>query len=83
MSSRKSTDGTSQSGVSFSPGNPNALTQKDINLSQNVSPNSAIFKNGAYNGHAVEIWADGSVFDTVSGTFLFPFRDFNPNDLRG
>lgn len=83
MSTRKSIDGTSQSGVSFSPGNPNAMTQKDITLSQSVASNSQIFKNGAYNGHAVEVWADGAVYDTVSGVFLFPGRDYNPNDLRG
>jgi hypothetical protein len=80
MASRKSNDTTSQNGVSFSPGNPNAMTQKSINLSQQV--NNKVATSTAYNGHAIEVWADGAVFDTVSGTFLFPFRDYDPNNLE-
>lgn len=57
------------------------MTQKDINYSQNIGT-SLLQTRGAYNGHAVEIWADGAVFDTVSGAFLFPGRDYDPNDMQ-
>lgn len=81
MSSRKSTDTTSQSGVSWSPGNPNAMTQKDINYSQNIG-SSKLQTRGSYSGNAVEVWADGAVYDTVAGVFLFPGRDYDPNDIQ-
>ena len=80
MSSRKGTDSTSQNGVSFSPGNPSLSNVKNVNYSQTV--NNKLATAMAYNGHAVEVWADGAVWDTVSGAFLFPFRDFDPNNLE-
>ena len=79
MASRKSNDTTSQTGVAFASGNPNAMTQRNINLSQQV--NNKVATSTAYNGHGIEVWADGAVYDTVSGVFLFPFRDYDPNSL--
>ena len=31
----------------------------------------------AFNGHAVEVYADNSVWDTVAGAYLYPGRDYN------
>lgn len=81
MASRKSNDTTSQNGVSFAAGNPSLPNSKNVNYSQHISENS-LQKSGAFNGHAVEIWADGAVWDTVSNKFLFPGTDYNPGDLQ-
>lgn len=83
MSTRKnSSDSLSQNGVSFAAGSSSSANQqRDINYSQTVN-NSKLVTGGAYNGHAVEVWADGSVWDTVSSAFLFPGRDYNPLDLQ-
>lgn len=81
MSSRKSNDTTSQNGVSFAAGNPSLSNAKNVNYSQRID-GSLLLNNGAFNGHAVEVWADGAVWDTVSNKFLFPGTDFNPGDLQ-
>lgn len=83
MSSRKSTDNTSLTGVSFVAGSSaSAMTQKDINYSQRVDNNNQLIRSGGFNGNAVEVWADNAVYDTVAGVFLFPGRDYNPADLQ-
>lgn len=84
MSSRQSTDITSQSGVSYPSGSASSNTQKHIAIGKNTEAmlNSKLGKSGAFNGHAVEIWADGSVWDTVSGVYLFPGKDYNISDLQ-
>lgn len=63
---------------------PSVTTIFNIALTKDAdkSTNSLLAKNGAFNGHAVEVWADGAVFDTVSGTYLLPGRDFNPGDIQ-
>jgi hypothetical protein len=83
MSSRKSNDNSSSSGVSFPGGSSAAAsTVKGVNLSQQVDPNRLLLSQGAFNGHAVEVYADGAVWDTVSNVYLFPGRDFNPQDIN-
>ena len=78
MSSRKNgSDSASQNGVSFAAGNPALSNSKNVNYSQ--FSNNKLATATAYNGHAVEVWSDGAVYDTVSGAFLFPFRDYDPN----
>lgn len=82
MSSRKnSSDQSSQNGVSFAAGNPSLPNSKNVNYSQTIN-DSKLATGTAFNGHAVEVWGDNAVFDTVSGTFLFPGRDYNPGDLQ-
>jgi len=81
MSSRQSNDSTSGSGVNYAASHSAAIVQKNIKYSQQVSDN-VLQKNGAFNGHVVEVWADGSVWDTVSNVFLFPGRDYNPSDVQ-
>jgi hypothetical protein len=81
MSSRQSNDSTSSSGVSYPGALATAVTQKSIKYSQHLN-DSLLVRNGAFNGHAVEVWADGAVFDTVSGSYLFPGRDYNPSDIQ-
>jgi len=84
MSSRKSNDSTSNSGVSYpgGTGNTSAQTVKGVSYSQMSDPNRLLLKNGAFNGHAVEVYADGAVYDTVSGVYLYPGKDFNPQDIN-
>lgn len=87
MSSRQSTDTTSASGVNYTAGAASASTVpvvKNIIQTKNsdFNTNSLLAKNGAFNGHAVEVWADGAVWDTVSSSYLFPGRDFNPGDIQ-
>jgi hypothetical protein len=83
MSSRKSNDSSSQSGVNYATGGAvsSAVVQKNVSISQ-PSAGSLISLSGGFNGHAVEVWADGAVWDTVSNVFLFPGRDFNVGDLQ-
>ena len=80
MAHRESNDNSSSSGVSYPAGVSG--TVKSIKYSQYSDPNRLLLKNGAYNGHAVEVFADGAVWDTVSNVYLFPFRDYNPHDLQ-
>lgn len=84
MSSRKNaSDSASQNGVSFAAGSSSsALQQRDVNYSQTVDSGRLVVKSGGFNGNAVEVWADNSVYDTVAGVFLFPGRDYNPGDLQ-
>lgn len=60
------------------------LADKSISISKHdeASRVSLLAKNGAFNGHAIEVWADGTVWDTVSSKALFPGRDFNFGDLQ-
>jgi hypothetical protein len=78
MSSRESNDNSSNSGVSYAGG---VASSKGTKLSQR-SDGSLLKASGAFNGHAVEIWADNTVWDTVSNVALFPGRDYNPGDLH-
>lgn len=85
MSSRiTNPDNTSQSGVSFTAGSASSGQVKNINLSKDDgrSRSSKLGSAGAFNGHAVEIWADGAVWDTVSSKYLLPGTDFNPQDVN-
>lgn len=83
MSSRKSNDTTSSSGVSFPGGSSaNSQTTKGVTYSQTSDSDRLLQKNGAFNGHAVEVYADGAVWDTVSGKYLFPGTDFNLQDIN-
>ena len=81
MSSRKSNDTSSSSGASF-PGGSQSLTVKGVNYSQMSDSNRLLLTSGAFNGHAVEVYADGAVWDTVSNVYLYPGRDFNPQDIN-
>lgn len=81
MSTRKSSDSTSQNGVGFQAGSGSTQTVRNVNYSQQFT-DSVLIKNGAFNGHTVEVWADNSVYDTVTGAFLFPGRDYNVADLH-
>jgi len=82
MSSRKSNDNSSQNGVAFQSGNPVVSAVKNVNYSQFADTGRLLVKNGAFNGHAVEVWADGGVWDTISGKFLFPGTDYNVHDVQ-
>lgn len=86
MSSRVTNpDNTSQSGVSYPSGSSSSgTTQKNIKISLDDQRTrvSKLGVSGAFNGHAVEIYADGAVWDTSSGAYLFPGRDYNPSDLQ-
>lgn len=83
MAHRESSDTSSNSGVSYPAGSSSSAgTVKNVKYSQVVNPNLLLLKNGAYNGHAVEVFGDGAVWDTVSSVYLFPGRDYNPNDLQ-
>ncbi len=81
MASRKSNDNTSSTGVSF-PGGSQSLTVKGVNYSQFVDQNRALTRSGGFSGNAVEVYADGAVWDIVAGAYLFPGRDFNPSDIN-
>ena len=83
MSSRiTNPDATSQSGVSFAAGGASSGNIKNVNISKSDDATRNSRAATAFNGHAVEIWADGAVWDTVSGVYLFPNRDFNFGDLQ-
>lgn len=83
MAHRESNDGSSASGVSYPGGGAsNAMTSKGVKYSQVFDADRLLLKQGAFNGHAVEVFADGAVWDTVSNKYLFPGTDFNPQDLN-
>lgn len=86
MLSRQSNDSTSQNGINYQVGSaaPRGTVQKNVTITKQAeaTSNSLLGKNGAFNGHAVEIWADGAVFDTVLGVHLRPGTDFNPGDVQ-
>jgi len=84
MASRESTDATSASGKSYPAGSASSGNIKGIVLSKdyNASTKSKLGSGGAFNGHAVEIFADGAVWDTVSSKYLMPGTDFNPGDMQ-
>ena len=81
MSNRESQDNTSASGVSYPGASSAAMTQKGVKYSQHVSDN-VLQKRGAFNGHPVQVFADGAVWDTVSNKYLFPGQDYDPNDVQ-
>ena len=82
MATRQSIDASSQNGISFADGDADdpVVVVKNVFISKRTQPNR-IATNGVFSGHVVEVWADGAVFDTVTGKFLFPGRDFNFGDL--
>lgn len=84
MSSRKSNDNSSNSGVSYPGGSGNAAAQvvKGVNYSQMSDSNRLLLKQGGFNGNPVEVFADGAVWDTVLNRYLFPGTDYNPQDLN-
>jgi len=85
MSTRlTSPDTTSASGVSYPAGSASSSTLKSLKLSQDIgrSAFSLLGKSGAFNGHAVEVWADGAVWDTVSNKYLYPGTDYNVHDVQ-
>ncbi len=80
MAHRESADTSSSSGVSYPAGV--AGTVKNIKYSQFQDPNRKLLRNGAFNGNAIEVFADGAVWDTVNNVYLFPDRDYNVHDLQ-
>jgi len=82
MAHRESSDSSSVSGVSYPAGSSSsAMTQKDIKYSLDSAKTNSLSLR-VFNGHAVEVGADNSVWDTVSSSYLFPGRDFNPQDVH-
>jgi hypothetical protein len=79
MSSRQSSDPTSSSGVSYA--SPTGTVVKGIELSQSTDAgtNSWLARHWP---NPIQVWADGSVFDTVTGKFLLSGRDFQFTDLQ-
>lgn len=83
MSHRESNDTSSTSGVSYPAGSStSATTVKGTKLSQFVDSNRKLQSSGGFNGNPVEVFADGSVWDTVNNVYLFPGRDYNPQDVN-
>lgn len=87
MSTRQSTDTTSNSGVSYPAGSGAATansTVRGISITKDATATSIskLGVSGAFNGHAVEIHADKAVWDTVSNKYLLPGTDFNPGDMQ-
>lgn len=84
MGSRKSNDTSSNSGVSYpgGSGNTSAQTVKGVSYSQSIDPNRLLQSKGGFNGNPVEVYADGSVWDTVLNKYLFPGTDYNPQDMN-
>jgi hypothetical protein len=88
MASREnSSDSLSFTGKSYPAGTAAATpasTVRNISISKNddATRTSVLGKNGAFNGHAIEVHADGAVWDTVSSAYLFPGRDYNPGDFQ-
>lgn len=69
MSHRQSSN--SSGGITYPAGNSSQPVTQNVYYSQTSS------NIKAFNGHAVEVFADGAVWDTVSGVYLFPGRDYN------
>lgn len=83
MASRKtSPDVTSSSGVSFAAGPASSGQIKSVNISISDLATRTSKAATAFNGHAVEIWADNAVWDTVSNKYLYPGVDYNPGDIQ-
>jgi len=70
MSHRQSTDPSGT--IQYVPGVSSLPQVKGVYYNQNFSS-----KVVPFNGHAVEVYADGAVWDTVSSVYLFPGRDYN------
>ena len=85
MSDRENhNDSSSQSGKSYPKGGaaaPGALVVKNISMTVDVN-RSQVLSSLTFNGHAVQVSADNSVWDTVSNAYLQPGTDFNPGDLQ-
>jgi len=84
MASRESVDSTSTSGKSYPAGTAAATpvsTVKGISQSKNMLA-STVSKAAALATNPIEVFADGAVWDTVAGVYLFPGRDYNPGDLQ-
>jgi hypothetical protein len=82
MSSRQNSDQTSASGVSYSAGTAaNGVAVRNIteSRSQDAATNSVLAKRWP---NLLEVWADGSVFDTVTSTYLQPGKDFLIAELQ-
>ena len=83
MSSRQSIDNSSASGVSYAAGaaSPVGTLAKDIALSksQDAALNSVLAKRWP---NPIEVWADGSVYDTVTGLYLQPSKDYTIGELQ-
>jgi len=58
-------------GITYPAGNSSATATQGVYYSQTSSGIKA------FNGHAVEVFADGAVWDTVNNAYLFPGRDYN------
>jgi hypothetical protein len=58
-------------GVQYPPGNVAAQPVSNTYYNQSSS------NIKAFNGHPVEVFSDGAVWDTVAGVYLYPGRDFN------
>ncbi len=81
MSSRQSQDSTSASGVSYAAGSAAGTPVRNIreSVSSDASSNSVLAKRWP---NPIEVWADGSVFDTVTSQYLQPSRDFTIGELQ-
>ena len=89
MASRESSVVTAVSGTNktYPAGSAASTANRTvINISQSkdfsASTNSKLANGGSFNGHAVEVYADGAVWDTVNNAYLFPGRDYNPGDVQ-
>jgi hypothetical protein len=83
MSSRQNNDLSSASGFSYSAGAASQSGTLVRNIaeskSQDASSNSALAKRWP---NTLEVWADGSVFDTLAGQYLQPGKDFLIGELQ-
>jgi hypothetical protein len=76
-------DSSSQSGKSYpaGPAAPSTATVKNIAQTLSVTASNNL-SSRVFNGHAVQVLADGAVWDTVSNAYLQPGTDFNPGDVQ-
>jgi hypothetical protein len=81
MSSRQSQDNTSASGVSYAAGSAAGTPVRNIreSVSSDASTNSVLARRWPT---PLEVWADNSVFDTVTGLYLQPGKDFLIGELQ-
>jgi hypothetical protein len=85
MSNRETSDTSSQSGVSYPAGTAGAsgnVKNVKISLDDQKTRLSKLGSSGAFNGHAVIIHADYSVWDSTSNKYLYPGVDYNVGDLQ-
>jgi hypothetical protein len=83
MSTRQSSDNSSASGVSYAAGtaSPAGTLAKNLTLSKSAeaSTTSVLAKRWP---NPIEVWADGSVYDTLTGLYLQPSKDFTIGELQ-